>query len=109
MWTILKERAKGMVLLVNNDAPDPIAQALEYLENFTELVDSGCVVVGVSRRDVARMPTPDDYADAIADAYPDVMIPVFTVDPRNTDQMTTVLLTLVASLASGESAKELVQ
>lgn len=109
MWTILKERAKGMVLLVNNDAPEPIALALDYLKDFSQLVENGCVVVGVSRRDINRLPTPDDYADAIADAYPDVLVPVFTVDPRNVDQMKTVLLTLVASLERDESTKELVQ
>ena len=108
MWSIIKERARGMVLLVNNDAPDAVAVAIDYLENFRELVESGNAVVGVSRRDIARVPSTDDYADAIADAYPDVLIPVFTVDPRNPDQMKTVLLTLVATLETDEASKELV-
>jgi len=108
MWTIIKERARGMVLLVNNDAPDAVAIAMEHLDNFRDLVEAGRAVVGVSRRDVSRYPSTDDYADAIADAYPDAMIPVFTVDPRNADQMKTVLLTLVATLESDEASKELV-
>jgi signal recognition particle receptor subunit beta len=98
MWTILKERAKGLVLLVNNDSPDAVAVAVDYLSNFSELVESGCAVVGVSRRDVARYPSTDDYADAIAAAHPGAMIPVFTVDPRDPAQMITVLLSLIANL-----------
>ncbi|MGV8886272.1 MAG: GTP-binding protein [Microbacteriaceae bacterium] len=103
MWTILKERAKGLILLVNNDSPDPVARAIEYLGSFSELVEQGRAVVGVSRRDVARAPHPDAYADAIAAAFPGTLIPVFTVDPRRTDQMTTVLLTLIATLESREA------
>ena len=98
MWTILKERARGMILLVGNDAPDPVAVALEYLESFRELVESGSAVVGVSRRDIARYPSTDDYADAIAAAHPGAMVPVFTVDPRDSAQMITVLLSLIANL-----------
>ena len=106
MWTILKERARGMILLVNNDAPDAIAVALDYLDSFRDLVESGSAVVGVSRRDVSRYPSPDDYADAISAAYPGTMIPVFSVDPRDAAQMTTVLLTLVATLESRSSVVE---
>jgi len=100
MWSILKERAKGMILLINNDAPDAVALAIDYLASFRELVESGSAVVGISRRDLARTPSPDDYADALSAAYPGSLIPVFTVDPRNAGQMTTVLLTLVATLDS---------
>ena len=38
MWSILRERAEGMVLLVNNDAPDPVGLMLQYLDDFIELV-----------------------------------------------------------------------
>jgi len=106
MWTILKERARGMILLVNNDAPDAVAVALDYLDSFRDLVESGSAVVGISRRDVARYPSPDDYADAISSAYPGTMIPVFSVDPRDAAQMTTVLLTLVATLESRTPVEE---
>ena len=104
MWAILKERAKGMVLLVNNDSPDPVARAVEYLGSFSELVESGCAVVGISRRDIARSPGPADYSAAISAAFPGTLIPVFTVDPRDTAQMTTVLLTLIATLESRQPA-----
>lgn len=94
MWTILKERARGLVLLVNNDAPDPVALVIEYLGNFEELI--GSVVVGVTRTDTAEGPTPADYATALSAAWPGVMIPVLTLDPRDAGQMQTALLTLIA-------------
>jgi uncharacterized protein len=98
MWQILKERARGLVLLVNDDAPDPVAALLEYLDEFGELYDRGGVVVGVSRKDLGVGPDLAAYSDALAAARPDMLVPVFTVDPRDTAQMTTMLLTLVANI-----------
>ncbi|HEX3678751.1 MAG TPA: ATP/GTP-binding protein [Galbitalea sp.] len=93
MWAILKERAKGMILLVNNDAPDPIEQMLAFIDDFRELYDRGGVVVGVSRADVVSGPTLSDVSDALERTNPDLVIPVFTVDPRDRNQMEDVLLT----------------
>ncbi|HEX4401446.1 MAG TPA: ATP/GTP-binding protein [Galbitalea sp.] len=98
MWAILKERAKGMILLVNNDAPDPIEQMLSFIDDFRELYDRGGVVVGVSRADVVDGPTLSDFSDALERTNPDLVIPVFTVDPRDRNQMEDVLLTLIANI-----------
>ena len=98
MWAILKKRAKGMILLVNSDAPDPIGEMLSFLEDFRELYDRGGVIVGVSRADVVAGPSLADYSDAIERTNPGMVIPVFTVDPRNRDQMENVLLALVVNI-----------
>ena len=82
MWSILKARARGLVLLVNNDAPEAVALAIEYLRNFEELVASGGVVVGVTRVDLGAGPVTGDYQAALAEAWPGAMIPVLTLDPR---------------------------
>ena len=98
MWAILKERAKGMILLVNSDAPDPIGQMLAFIDDFRELYDRGGVVVGVSRADVIAGPTLSDFSDALERTNPDLVIPVFTVDPRDRNQMEDVLLALIANI-----------
>lgn len=98
MWTILKERARGMLLLVNNDTPAPIAAMFEYLEEFRELYERGAAVVGISRADVGAGPSVDEYSAALSEAYPDLVVPVFVVDPRSPDQMRTLLMTLIANI-----------
>ena len=98
MWTILKQRAKGMVLLVNSDAPDPIGEMIFSLVEFRELYDRGGVVVGVTRADVMPGPRLSEYSDALERTNPGLVIPVFTVDPRNGDQMQDVLLALIANI-----------
>jgi signal recognition particle receptor subunit beta len=98
MWTILKRRAKGMILLVNSDAGDPIAEMLFYLHEFRELYDRGGVVVGVTRADVIEGPPLTDYSDALERTNPGLVIPVFTVDPRRREQMQNLLFTLVINI-----------
>jgi len=98
MWAILKRRARGMVLLVNNDTIDPVAEMLAYLDDFRELYDRGGVVVGISRSDIAPEPNLATYADAIALAHVGKVVPIFTVDPRNNDDMRMVLLVLIANI-----------
>ena len=98
MWSILKQRAKGMILLVNRDAPDPIGEMIFFLDEFRELYDRGGVVVGISRSDVADGPTLADFSEALEKSNPGLVIPVFTVDPREHDQMQDVLLTLIVNI-----------
>ena len=98
MWTILKKRAKGMVLLVNSDAPDPIGEMIFFLDEFRELYDRGGVVIGVTRSDVKSGPSVSDFSDALERTNPDLVIPVFTVDPREHDQMQNLLLALVVNI-----------
>ena len=98
MWSILKKRAEGMVLLVNRDAPDPIGEMIFFLDEFRELYDRGGVVVGVSRSDVVDGPTLSDFSAALEKTNPGLVIPVFTVDPREHDQMQDVLLTLIVNI-----------
>jgi signal recognition particle receptor subunit beta len=98
MWTILKKRAKGMVLLVNADAPDPIGELTFFLDEFRELYDRGGVVIGLSRSDVCDGPGIDDVYEALERTNPGLVIPVFTVDPRQSDQMQNLLLALVVNI-----------
>ena len=96
MWSILKERARGLVLLVNNDAPDSVALAVEYLGSFEQLIHAGGVIVGVTRVDTAPEPGLGAYRDALSAAWPTAMMPVLSIDPRDAGQMQTALLMLVA-------------
>jgi uncharacterized protein len=98
MWSIRKERARGMVLLVGNDARDPVGYMLDFVEEFRDLYARGGIVVGVTRTDILGEPTIGEYADALAVVHPDLVVPIFTVDPRNYGHMQTVLMTLVANV-----------
>lgn len=98
MWTILKKRAKGMILLINTDAPDPLGELVFFMKEFRELYDKGGVVVGVTRADLYEGPSLAEFADTLERTNPGLVIPVFTVDPRQHHQMQNLLLTLVVNI-----------
>ena len=86
MWAILKKRAKGTLLLVNSDAPDPIGEMIFFLYEFRELYDRGGVVVGLTRATSRPGPSLTDFSDALERTNPGLLILVFTADPREGDQ-----------------------
>ncbi|MBC2666008.1 ATP/GTP-binding protein [Novosphingobium flavum] len=98
MWSVLKERAMGLVLLLNADAAAPLAQLTEFLEEFGDLHRTGGVVVGITRTDVTAGPSLADYARTIEAALPGSLVPVFTVDARSGAHMRTCLLSLIANI-----------
>jgi hypothetical protein len=98
MWAILKKRAEGMVLLVNSDAADPIQEMLFFLDEFQDLYDKGGVVIGITRSDLRTGPTIEQFSEALERLRPDLVIPVFTVDPREQAQMQDILLALVVNI-----------
>lgn len=100
MWQILKQRAVGMLVLVKNDAEDPRADLLSFFEEFKEIHDRGGVIVGITHTDIRPFPSTIDYQQLLAQHYPAAIAPVFTIDPRNRDQLVTMLSVLAASVDS---------
>lgn len=100
MWSILKQRAVGMVVLIKNDAENPRQDLIDFFDEFHEIHERGGVVVGVTHSDLAPQPTTYDYQSLIYDRYPEAIAPVFTVDPRNRDQLVTMLSVLAANVDS---------
>jgi len=98
MWRILRDRAEGMVLLVHNDAPDPVGAMRAFLGDFADLVARGAVAIGITRMDVAPVPTLRDYTDVLEGEYPDLMVPVMPIDPRDRGNMELLLMSLIANL-----------
>lgn len=89
MWEILAKDALGLVLLVDNDRPDPIADLGVYLEAFYELVVAGRAIVGVGRTEIRKRPSMADYRQYFSNAG--ITLPVLSVDVR---KRTDVLLLL---------------
>jgi signal recognition particle receptor subunit beta len=98
MWRILRDRAEGMVLLVHNDAPDPVDAMREFMIEFADLCERGGVAVGITRMDAGPGLTVQDYADVLAVERPDLMVPVMAVDPRDRGNMEMLLMSLIANM-----------
>lgn len=99
MWSILLEGAEGVIILVNHQRPDPLADLTEFVHFFAAHLAGGRAVVGISRHDDAQGPRLDEYAAVLDTAG--CPAPVLAIDVRQRDDV----LLLIESLALlGETA-----
>ncbi|HPF73067.1 MAG: GTP-binding protein [Lysobacteraceae bacterium] len=94
MWKILERRALGLMLLLDNAAPDPIGDLDRYLKVFADLDQRGAMVIGVTRTDVNPQPDTETYNERLRESGR--VLPVFALDAREPRQVCTLLGTLVA-------------
>jgi signal recognition particle receptor subunit beta len=93
MWKILARGALGVVILVDNSRPDPLADLEVYLDGFAELIEKTACVVAVGRMETHPEPDLDAYARRMQDKG--VMCPVLpanVTDPQQVVQLLELLL-----------------
>lgn len=64
MWEILSEGGIGLMLLINNANPDPLADLQGYLHAFKDFISKTAVAIGVTHMDRAEAPDPTPTAPA---------------------------------------------
>jgi uncharacterized protein len=89
MWKILSEGALGVVVLVDNRRPDPLADLREYLTAFRDVVAGSRAVVGVGRCDTHPIPDLDAYHDVAAGMG--LSAPIVSVDVRRREDVLLLL------------------
>lgn len=99
MWRILVEQALGLVVLIDNSRPDPLADLRVYLDHFADVLPRMNCVIGVGRTLDCPVPTPDDFADLLAERG--LALPVLAVDVR---ERRDVLRLIDAILSQAEAA-----
>lgn len=93
MWRIIATDALGLVILVDNSKPDPMADFEIYLDAYKELLPTMNCAVGIGRTAQHPRPTPDQYADALAAR--DLVFPVLEVDVRRRDDVLMLVETVL--------------
>ena len=78
MWKILAAGSLGLVVLIDNTRPDPVADLAFYVDNFRELIDSAAGVVGITR--AQEGPPLGAYFELLA--AKECPMPVLEVDAR---------------------------
>lgn len=89
MWRILARGALGLIILVDNSRPDPLADLDIYLKSFSKMVETGAVVVGVGRTENHSSPDMEEYYEYLAES--ELMLPVLQVDVRKSDDVLMLL------------------
>lgn len=107
MWRILVRDALGLIILVDNSRPDPLADFRTYLDGFAEQLQQIPCVVGIGRTETHRQPGVDDYARCVGERG--LMLPVLPVDVRRRDDVLLMVQTLLAQIAAGLEPPALAQ
>jgi uncharacterized protein len=96
MSKILCRGALGLIVLLDNRAPNPLSELDYYSYVFSDLIKESAMVVGVTHRDEAPQPGLDKYEHYLH--VQQKPWPVFPIDPRNKADVVTLLDALVTML-----------
>lgn len=96
LWRILAADALGLVILIDNSKPDPLADFALYLDAYGSLLHSMNCVAGIGRTLECPLPTVDAFSDLLAERG--FVFPVVPVDVRQRDDVL-MLLDIVLSQA----------
>jgi signal recognition particle receptor subunit beta len=96
MWEILQEGALGLLILVDNARPDPVADLVRFLDAYAAFITTSGVAVGITRTDLAAAPARQAYVDPHAGRG--LRCPVFAVDARDHRDVSLLLQSLLYCL-----------
>ena len=94
MWKILAKDAFGLIILIDNSRPDPLADLSFYLNGFEQVIAMTPCVIGVGRTESYPAPSVDDFALMLAEK--DLALPVIPVDVRQSKDVILLLEILMA-------------
>ena len=96
MWKILSKGALGLIILIDNSQPNPLADLDTYLDGFAQLIKDTACVVAVGRTEAHATPDLEQFADHMAARG--VICPVLAADVRDAQQVTQLLELLLLQL-----------
>jgi len=99
MWDIITIGGLGLVLLLDNQREDPIADLEFFIQAFRPFIRKSAMVIGVTRMDMK--PRPGLYSFHTKLGELGVRAPVFEVDARERNDITVLLQALLALLDPG--------
>lgn len=96
LWGILARNALGLVILIDNSRPEPLADLAVYLQGFRGELKALPCVIGVGRLEHHPAPDLDAYAEALQTQG--LVLPVLPVDVRRRKDVLLLIDTLLAQL-----------
>ena len=98
MWQILSKGALGLVILIDNSRPNPLADLEMYLEGFSSLIARTACVVAIGRMESHPQPDLDAFAQRMAARK--VLCPVLPANVTDRQQVLQILDLLLVQLES---------
>ncbi len=99
MWDILTTGGIGLMVLINNNRPDPLKDLSFFLQRFEKLIHSTAVAIGVTQMDLKADPCINNYQQLLSKL--NFRAPVFEVDARSRTDVALLVQSLLFSLDPG--------
>jgi signal recognition particle receptor subunit beta len=99
LWQILAKNALGLVILVDNSRPDPLADLAMFLDGFVTHLETLPCVIGVGRTETHAAITLDHYAEALEARG--MVFPILPVDVRQRADVISLIDTLLGQIEAG--------
>lgn len=96
MWKVLVKDAFGLIILIDNSSPDPLADLGLYLEGFNAELEHIPCVIGIGRSETAPSPSLDDFSTRLEESG--LTIPVLAVDVRQESDVFMLLDIIMAQV-----------
>ncbi len=96
MWDILGQGALGLVVLVDNAAPDPVGDLRHFAGIYRSFAETTGLAVGVTRTDLRATPGVEAYVQALAAMG--LRAPVFRIDARRRHEVALLVEALLYTL-----------
>ena len=96
MWEILVENGIGLVLLLDNSRATAIQDMHFFLGAFRDFIAENKVVIGITHTDTHQSPSVSEYHAQLKSSG--LNPPVFEVDARSREDMTTLVKALLYSI-----------
>lgn len=96
VWPVIAKNALGLIILIDNSRPDPLADLAVYLEGFAAELETMPCVVGLGRTETHLYPSVDEMAEALERTGR--VFPVLPVDVRRRDDVVLLIDVLLSQL-----------
>ncbi len=100
MWKILGNGALGVIILVDNSRPDPLADLRGYLQAFHEIAQDSRAVIGIGRGESHPSPTLDAFHALTREIG--ICAPILSVDVRRREDVLLLLDILFNQMEAAE-------
>ena len=97
MWEILVEGGIGLILLIDNNRPNPLQDIRFFVSSFKDFIQHTAVVIGITHSDVKPQPSIEDYQHELSNLGLQG-VPVFEVDARQKRDIVMLIESLLCSL-----------
>lgn len=105
MWKILSRGALGLIILIDNRQPDPLADLDMYVTGFKDLIDQTACVIAIGRTETHPEPNIEMFADHLQALG--ILCPVLPADVRDSEQVVQLLELLLLQLdAKADTSNE---